>query len=278
MLAPLLLAALALLRPAAAECPAGLATLRAHMGEARMAYALEDLEGLRVAVLAVDEDLTCLEDVVSPEDALQAHITHVLGWWLLRDEARVVFAMRGVLAIDPDFQLGDDIAPPGTPLMVIFSRLREQDVGMSAPLDRPLILDGFRGVKALPVDRAVLIQREGVDGVETWYSAPDGPPSAVVRDPPWGWLVAGSILMAVPEQIAVLRDVRRLADGGRRPSKIADRLNFRGKTFAGEPWTAASVERQLSADEEGALRRKPERVKAAEKEAGEKEPTLPPVR
>lgn len=253
MLSLLLAAATMLAAPAAAACPAGMADLREHLRQARTAYAIGDLMALQPAVAAVDEDLTCLDAVVTPDDALQVHVAHVLGWWLLRDESRVAFAFRGAQAVDPHFLPGDDIAPEGSALMVLFLQTKNQGVGMSTPARGKLVVDGFPGVKALPMERAVLLQREGIEGVETWYAAPEGPPVALASKVPFGWYQEQSILVRKPDEYAWLAELRRLAAHEVPVAKIAKRMNLRGHKIGGEPWTAASVEAQLDLDAEGAL-------------------------
>jgi hypothetical protein len=253
MLSPLLAAVVAAVAPAVAACPAGISDLREHLRAARIAYATGDLMALQPAVAAVDEDLTCLDSLVSPDDAMQVHVAHALGWWLLRDEARVAFAFRGALAVDPHFLPGDDIAPEGSALMVLFNRVREQGAGISTPSRGKLVVDGFPGVKALPMERAVVLQREGVEGIETWYASPEGPPVDLAPSVPFGWYQEQSILVQKPPEYAWLAELRRLAARDLPDAKIAKRMNLRGHQIGGVPWTPASVEAQLDLDAEGAL-------------------------
>jgi len=259
----LTLAALLLTAQAHATCPADLATLRTDMGAARMAHADEDLEALRLAVQRVDEDLSCLTERATPDDALQAHLAHALGWWLLRDEERVAFALRGAMAVDPGFLLGDDIAPAGSKLMVLYAQVREHGTGLSATVGDKLMVDGFDGIRALPMQRAALIQRQGKDGLETWYCSPDGAPSALVAEAPYGWRDEGAILAPVQGELYVMAELRSMADKGQHPSWIAARLNEQGKLKGMEPWTTRAVKEQLATDEEGALRHTRKRKKSA---------------
>jgi hypothetical protein len=263
MLASLALAAFLLPANAFAGCPADLATLRVDMGAARAAYAREELEELRQAVMRVDEDLGCLTERATPDDALQAHLVHALGWWLLRDEERVAFALRGALAVDPTFLLGDDIAPAGSKLMVLYAQVREQGLGVSAPLDEKLMVDGFNGIRALPMQRAALIQREGPDGLETYYCSPDGAPSDLVAEAPYGWRDEGEILAPVDGELYVLAELRRMADAHQHPSWIAARLNEKGLLRGTEPWSTRAVKEQLEIHAEGALRHTRKRKKTA---------------
>jgi hypothetical protein len=263
MLTTLALAASLLSSPARADCPADLAILRTDMGAARMAYADEELETLRQAVMRVDEDLACLTELVTPEDALQAHMVHALGWWLLRDEDRVAFALRGALAVEPGFLLGDDIAPAGSKLMVLYAQVHEQGLGVSTPLEHKLTVDGFAGIRALPMQRAALIQREGPDGLETFYTSPDGAPSALLPEAPYGWRDEGSILAPVEGELYVLAQLREMAEDGQHPSWIATRLNEQGLLRGTEPWTTRQVKAQLEIYEEGALRHTRKRKKYA---------------
>jgi hypothetical protein len=264
MLPTLPLVAALLLPHARAACPADLAVLRQDMGQARMAYADEDLEALRQAVERVDEDLSCLSEQVTPDDALQAHMVHALGWWLLRDEERVAFALRGALAIDPAFIPGDDIAPAGSRLMAIFTQVREQGPGISAPANGKLILDGFEGLRALPMQRAALLQRREEGELKTWYSEPDGPPSGLVDEAPFGWVSEGLIMRQVLGEQMVLAELRRMADQGQHPSWIAARLNEKGLQKGAQPWSTRSVREQLELDEQGGLRHTRQRRRAAD--------------
>jgi hypothetical protein len=260
---PTLAAILLLTSDTLAGCPADLATLRTDMGAARAAYAMEDLEALRLAVMRVDEDLGCLTARVTPDDALQAHLVHALGWWLLRDEERVAFALRGALAVDPSFQLGDDIAPAGSKLMVLYAQVRQQGLGVSAPLDHKLTVDGFEGIKALPMQRAALIQRQGPDGLETFYCSPDGAPSELLPQAPYGWRDEGEILAPVDGELYVLAQLRAMADEGQHPSWIAANLNEQGLLRGSEPWSVGAVKEQLAIHDEGALRHTRKRRKSA---------------
>jgi hypothetical protein len=262
MTSPLALAIL-LTGPAQAGCPADLQTLRTDMGAARMAYTQEDLEALRHAVLVVDEDLGCLTERVTPDDALQAHLVHALGWWLLRDEERVAFALRGALAVDPRFLLGDDIAPAGSKLMVLYAQVREQGLGVSAAVEDKLIVDGFEGIRALPMQRASLIQREDRDGLRTWYTSPDGAPSELMVEAPFGWRDEGEILAPVSGELMILDELRRMADDGQHPSWIAERLNEQRRLRGLEPWTTRQVRQQLELYDEGALLHTRKRKRAA---------------
>ncbi len=263
MLSSLLTAAL-LSTTAQADCPADLATLRTDMGKARAAYADEDLEALRLAVEQVDTDLACLTQEITPDDALQAHLVHALGWWLLRDEERVAFALRGAMAVDPGFLLGDDIAPAGSKLMVLYAQVREGGLGVSAPVDGKLRVDGFDGIQALPMQRATIVQRQGRDGLETFYSSPDGAPSDLVDEAPYGWRDEGAILAPVSGELYVLDELRAMADDGQHPSWIAEHLNEKRLLRGAESWTTRAVKEQLAIDAEGALRHTRKRRKAAE--------------
>ncbi|MFH1468201.1 MAG: hypothetical protein ABIO70_27690 [Pseudomonadota bacterium] len=248
-----LLVATALAAPVAAACPAGIADLRDDLRAVRTAYVMDDLMALPGAVAALDADLPCLDSLVTPDDALQIHVAHAIGWWLLRDESRVAFAFRGALAIDPHFLPGDDIAPEGSALMVLFLRVKDQGPGMSTPSAGKLVVDGFPGVRALPMERAVVLQREGIDGVQTWYAVPEGPPAELAPQVPFGWYREQSILVANKAEIPVLVELRRLAGKGLSNEKTAQRMNLRGRKIRGEDWTAASVKAQLDLDAEGAL-------------------------
>lgn len=263
MLTTLAMTALLFPAPVSAGCPADLATLRGDMGAARMAYLDEDLEALRLAVIEVDEDLGCLSELATPDDALQAHLVHALGWWLLRDQDRVAFALRGAMAVDPGFLLGDDIAPAGSKLMVLYAQVREGGLGLSAHVDQRLRVDGFEGIRALPMQRAALVQRHSRDGLETFYTSPDGAPSDLVHQAPYGWRDEGTILAEVQGELYVMAELRRMADQGQHPSWIAARLNEQGLLRGMEPWTTRAVKEQLETDEEGALRHTRKRKKMA---------------
>lgn len=263
MIPTLIMAVVLLPSAASAACPADLATLRGDMGKARAAYADEDLETLREAVITVDEDLGCLSELATPDDALQAHLVHALGWWLLRDEQRVAFALRGAMAVDPGFLLGDDIAPAGSKLMVIYAQVRQGGLGLSAPADDKLRVDGFEGIRAVPMQRAALIQRQDRGELQTFYTSPDGAPSELVDQAPYGWRDEGEILAPVEGELYVMAELRRMADRGQHPSWIAARLNEQGLLRGMEPWSTRSVKQQLETDEEGALRHTRKRKKIA---------------
>ncbi len=262
MLSALALTALLLPRSADAGCPADLATLRTDMGTARMAYADEDLEALRQAVASVDEDLGCLTEPATPDDALQAHVVHALGWWLMRDEERVAFALRGAFAVDPTFIPGDDIAPAGSRLMVLYTRVRDEGTGLSAPASDKLRLDGFDGIQAVPMERAALVQREGEDGLETFYLTPDGVPTALLGDVPYGWRSEGKYLVPVPEERRVLDELLDLARRGENVPWISAKMNEQGLLMGAEPWNTRRVKQQLDVLEQGGLRHTRKRRRA----------------
>ncbi len=247
-----------------AACPADLDTLRADLVDARMAYGREDLDELLDAVERVDEDLGCMTEWVTPEDALQTHVVHALGYWLLRDEDRTIFALRGALTVDPVFVIGDDIAPPGSQLTLLYVKARQEGPGLSVPSKYPVSVDGFRGLRAVPASRATLIQYETEDGLQTIYSSPDGPPSALVAGPPFGWLDEGKVLKPVLGEQQALTRLNNMASQGVISGRIAARLNNMGMPMGAIPWSAALVREQVEIARQGALIHTRERRKTAE--------------
>ncbi len=260
MPASVLLPALVLLaQPADAACPADLGILRSDLKLARQTYVDEDWEAFQGHLGAVEEDLGCLVKVATPEDALAVHLLYSLGCWMERDESRVAFGLRGVVALDPYFHPGEDVMPEGKPLMVRLVRARETGTGLSAIHDHKLIVDGHRGTRAVPMQRATLVQFKTEEGLQTLYASPDGPPQALFDRIPYGWRREGDILLTVTQEQTTLETLVAMADQGATNTGIAQALNDGGLLRGSEPWTAVQVEAQLAAQAAGALEKKKRR-------------------
>ncbi len=254
----LLLSALVLAGASAARaaCPADLNTIRQDIGQVRMAWAMGEMEDFLVHMDALSMDLACLNKLVTPDDALQLHVVHALEAWMARDEARVASALRGALAVDPSFEMGIDIAEEGGGFASLFMRVRDDGTGLHAPIERKLIVDGFGGIKAVPMERNAVVQV--VDGGKlqsTWYVGPDGAPSALYGTPPYGWHDEGTLLVPVSREVAVLRALVKLCDQRLKAPRIAELLNANDAEHGNEPWTVEEVKKQIAAQKAGELPR-----------------------
>lgn len=165
-------AALALLLavPAHAACPADPADLRRTLEEAGAAYLDLDLDGFRSRLERVRDDVPCLETALGPSQAARVHFAYALGAFLDRDQDRMLRAVRGVLAADPAFEPGEDVARPGSDLYVAFQLARRPRDPVVEPLpEGAWVVDGRPGVDDVPLDRNTLVQRVDVQPVRTWY-------------------------------------------------------------------------------------------------------------
>jgi len=122
--------------------------------------------------------LPCLEDMVSPDLAIQLHMHEALARSLERRSDLSQGAFRAILALQPGWELPAAMAPEGHRLRSDFRQAREQAPDgerrpFAPPGDGALMVDG-QPARDVPVDRPFVVQmldRRG-DVVRTHYFTP----------------------------------------------------------------------------------------------------------
>ncbi len=210
----------------AETCEATPFAIRVAIEDAMQAYALWDWQRMTSTLERVRRDRACTAGVLSPGDVLRLHLLEAAARGHAADLEGAVAAMRGVLAIDPSYQPGEDFAAPGSLLHDAFQMAR--GVGDEPTLLLPPGLwsvNGRVGATTLPLARAVLVQRidlstgltvanlylTGLEDDEATLIAGLLQPEASQLEPP------------PPEEVPVMRPGSRWRDSQRRPESRLDR-------------------------------------------------------
>ena len=164
--------------PARAACPAAPVQFRADLDAAYATYAAFDIPTFSTRASAVGKDLFCLTGVLDAETAARLHLVEGLRAWLAKDPARMVASFRGLVAADPGFMLGADVAPTGSRVRTVL--LDAVAAGAGAMRSLPVgpgvavTVDGREAVDSVPAERAALVQVvSGGDAPRTWYLVGD---------------------------------------------------------------------------------------------------------
>jgi hypothetical protein len=167
----LLLASILALQSAGAACPADATALRGDIATADGAYEDWAWEVFDASVTAVRQDLGCLTVVVSEADAAAAHRIFALAGARSRDEALAVNAFRGLLAMQPGYELDRVLAPEGSTLRSAWEQARALGPGAGQPLpEGSWFLDGRSDARIVPIERAAVVQQHSAEGeLRSWY-------------------------------------------------------------------------------------------------------------
>ena len=145
-LALALLAQVLLTPPARAQCPADRASLAIHLDAALHDFIQMDQDGFIADMQVIDTALSCMEEPLSPELAASLHRLEACRSYLDTDDARTVAAFRAAIAIEGNYDLPLDVAPPGHLLQQLYDRarqdLRESPVLVDLPNRCTLYVDG----------------------------------------------------------------------------------------------------------------------------------------
>ncbi|MEC8423568.1 MAG: hypothetical protein VX000_07310 [Myxococcota bacterium] len=154
---------------AAAECGEGAASqdLVQQVAAGDAAFAELDDAGFANARARAVALIPCLTDAITPGQAALFYRLQALGAFVERNDAASVAYFRSVVAVSPEYQLSDAVAPKGHPLRTHFS-VAQGTVPVPEPLlpeprDGAVHVDGRRATTA-PIDRPWIYQRLGSSG------------------------------------------------------------------------------------------------------------------
>ncbi len=181
---PFLLASVLSVTAAQAECPASASSLSDELGRAYSAYTAFELESFEARAASSIRRAECLEGLIAPELAVQLHLVAGLAAWLDQDPRSMAAAVRGVYALEPDFEPGVEVAPEGSRIRAVFDTARAGEPGPSQAVVGPeLRVDGRPVDAGMPLERAALVQWTTRDGtVRSWYLDGLGLPSELVDE------------------------------------------------------------------------------------------------
>ena len=182
---------------ARAACPADAAQVRADVDAAYQAYLSFDIRGFTEGEAVVQADLGCVTEPLSPSTAARIHLNEALAAVLNSDSARMVSALRGLRAAEPNFVLSTEIAPSGSDLRTLFDAAAAFGAGPATPVTHNGVMvtvDGHPESTGIPNERAALVQvRFPHTGLQTWYVDAGGPPADLL----------GAITAAQPDDTVV---------------------------------------------------------------------------
>jgi hypothetical protein len=167
MMPPLLWLALGSAQAGDCREPADLADFSGATRSGEAAFAEMNLPGLteaRAEALAV---VPCLQEPVPVGDAADFHRLMALSAFTRGDERQVLAEFHAARRLVPGYEVPEDVAPPGHPLMDLYAASRDADEGplqSAVPaIGGHVIVDGVRGALR-PAGSSSLIQAYAADG------------------------------------------------------------------------------------------------------------------
>ncbi|MCO4743558.1 MAG: hypothetical protein KC912_02135 [Proteobacteria bacterium] len=167
----------------AAPCPSSSSDLTEAYETAVVAFYAMDLDTFNAARDNARIALSCLEAVVSAQDAAAYHRLEALDGFAVGSEERTVTSFRRAHALDPDYDLPPKIAPAGHPLRVQFERAADAGPPRLSPLrlEQPTWVDG-EASDLRPRDLPAVFQVGDADAIHySGYLMPGMPPPSSVR-------------------------------------------------------------------------------------------------
>jgi hypothetical protein len=163
---------------AGAACPADAGIVEAHLQRVGAAEQAVDWDAFELAVDALRADLFCCCDALTPEQLIRVHRSFALAASRRRDEPRAEAAYRAVLVLEPGFEPPYSDAPPGSLLRRAWKRaLEARPEPIRLVPAGAWLVDGQPRTRALPAERAALVQRLGEgESCESWYLEGPWPP------------------------------------------------------------------------------------------------------
>ena len=197
---------------ARADCPASAADLRAEVDAALAAYQDWAWPKFEAALAAARRDVACLGEVASPELARDLHVLVAFAAFREDDATQMEAALRGVLAVDPDWQPTVDQAAPGSTIHTAYelARRRQPQQGRVVLGEGAWFVDGRPGVATVSLGRCAVVQhRDEAGTLHTWYLTGTKLPGAFLAsiEAP----AAASPVAAPPEAAPPADDRRRRA-------------------------------------------------------------------
>ncbi len=181
---------------AESACPSSFRDVLGGVEGALVAYESADLAGFDVSRAQLAEDLSCLEAILEPGEALQLHLVTGLAAWARQDETATRAALDAVVGLAPDFELQTHVAVLDARLVAVADAARAGPTPAETMV-LPLVpwsawrVDGSLADGHTPVGRPVLLQLSDTrsDRTRTWYLPHGGLPEGF-EDPDARGLVA----------------------------------------------------------------------------------------
>jgi hypothetical protein len=161
------------------------------LGEAQAAFATMDGGAFADADRRAADALTCLGEPITAAVAASWHRQAAFSAWLRDDVDGTRSSFRAALALQPDWRLPEDVAPPDNPLSRLYLEAGALGPGPDRPVwvdrGRALLVDGSLA-SALPQERPAIVQVVSAEGVvlRTLCLSPDQapPPEVHLGAPP----------------------------------------------------------------------------------------------
>ncbi len=151
------------LAPAAARaaCPSTPEDLAGLLDEAVAAYADLDREAFGAARDAARSSLSCLDAPLAPPQAGAYHRMEGLSGLISRDERHTLESFRASVAVEPYWEMPEELAPPGHPLRLAYEAARmaapSDTLDVTTPGCTMLYVDGVQ-TTVRPRDRPAILQ------------------------------------------------------------------------------------------------------------------------
>ena len=184
------------------------------VADAELGFAKLDSVRFERSRETVFRSMTCLSDILQPEDISRIHALMGLAAFIGQDDALAVSSFRSALVAEHGYHLPIDLVPEEHPLRLqyVLAHSLTSAPSWSAPdLGADSLLIDGRSASEIPSDRPFLAQRLSLgqvsltlylnaDGVKeslpTWLQAPDQAALAPDTRHPWA-LLGGAVLSAV---------------------------------------------------------------------------------
>lgn len=119
----------------------------ASQGE--QAFGSMDIDGLVAARDEAAGHLECVGDTVTPDVAAAFHRLMAIVAFTEQDRERVLAEFHAARRLNPGYQIPEDVAPPGHPLIQLYDESMSAGVGELLPVNPPVngwvTVDGIRG-------------------------------------------------------------------------------------------------------------------------------------
>lgn len=144
--------------------------LNAFMAAAEASFAGMSVPAFQQSRDSAEQALTCLDEVILPQDAAAYHRMMALDAFIHDDAEGMLGAYHAALLLQPAYMLPSSYAPVGHPLRDAYGAASQLAPGGIEALDfgtTTLRVDG-RPAKGLPTDRPAIAQTQSPDGSILW--------------------------------------------------------------------------------------------------------------
>ncbi len=157
----------------AQECPAKLIDIERQVGAATSAFAGLDVDAFLEAMDALNFDLTCLEEPLSPQTAAHIHRANGIRLFVGGEQQNAAESLAAARHLEPDYVFPESLVPTGHPIRQLHDEVdptQEHSLSVPPPRVGHLAFDGIRGVQR-PAGRATIFQNFDGEGtsVNTTY-------------------------------------------------------------------------------------------------------------